>query len=196
MTRQRNHLNRQTIHGLMKVGYEKDINKKTSVGDYQVDKSLSGRRTTVFYNPNTSKSVIVHRGTASIQDALTDAGLLSARMSGSRFQHAKKMQKKTEKKYGSEHVTTMGHSLGGLLAEKYGKKSSQIITYNKAAVPATMFNRIPKKQTDIRTRGDVVSLLSRFQRRKSPIQDTTIGRNTKFGLGPLKSHALDNLKYN
>ena len=46
-----------------------------------------------------------------------------------------KIQKQAEQKYGANNITTMGHSLGGRIAEKVGKKSAQIITYNKAATP-------------------------------------------------------------
>jgi alpha-beta hydrolase superfamily lysophospholipase len=108
---------------------------------------------------------------------------------GKRFKHAKKIQKKTEKKYGAQNVITMGHSLGGRIAEKVGKKSSQIITYNKAATPKSILKPTPKKQKDIRTSGDVVSKLATLQKHKNKM--TTINSGL---LNPVAAHDISLIK--
>ena len=39
-----------------------------------------------------------------------------------RFQHAKDIQKKAEGKYGKDHTTTLGHSLGAKIASDVGDR--------------------------------------------------------------------------
>lgn len=150
------------------------------------DKHLSGKRVSVYKNPTTGKATIVHRGTASMTDWFkTNLPMALGYEGGNRFKHAKKIQKLTEKKYGAQNVTTMGHSLGGRLAEKVGKKSSQIITYNKAATPKSIMKATPHNQKDIRTSGDLVSKLATLQRHKKKM--TTI----KSGLvNPIAAHDI------
>ena len=50
------------------------------------------------------------------------------------------------------------------IAEKVGKNSNQIITYNKAATPKSIQSKTPKNQIDIRTSRDPVSILSKYQK--------------------------------
>lgn len=152
----------QKVKKLIKTSY-RDENE--DLLNLKRDKSLSGKRVQVYYNPDTNKSVVVHRGTASMKDWVTDVGMAFGYEKGNRFKHAKRIQKKAEAKYGSDNMTTIGHSLGGRIAEKVGKDSSKIITYNKAATPISIQTTTPSKQTDVRTKGDIVSYLSKFQKR-------------------------------
>jgi len=151
---------------------------------YNVDRTLSGRRVQV-YHTDTGRAVVVHRGTQGMHDVLTD-GLASLGIQTRRFRHAQKIQKKAESKYGgSGNVTTVGHSLGGLIAERVANKNSDVITYNKAALPKDSFQRIKKNQTDIRTTADLVSWASTTHRGGSSI---TIKSDTK---NPLAEHSTD-----
>jgi hypothetical protein len=152
----------QKVKKLVKASYR---NEDKNVSELKRDKSLSGKRVQVYYNNQTGQSVVVHRGTASLKDWATDAALAVGYERGNRFKHANKIQMQAEQKYGRQNVTTIGHSLGGRIAEKVGKKSSQIITYNKAATPISIREKTPTKQIDIRTKGDPVSYLSKFQKR-------------------------------
>lgn len=72
-------------------------NKGVNVGDFTVDHDLSGKRTKVYHNNETNQTVVVHRGTASSKDWMTDASMTLGNENINRFKHAKKkMQKKTE----------------------------------------------------------------------------------------------------
>jgi len=162
----------------------------SKIPENRYDSSLSGKRVAVYHNPHTNKATIIHRGTASTTDWLkTNIPMAVGYEKGKRFRHAKKIQKKTEKKYGAHNVTTMGHSLGGRLAEKYGKNSSHTITYNKAATPRSVSKAAHAKQTDIRTSKDVVSKLSVLQKHKKPMQ--TI--QSKPLANPIKAHDINKL---
>jgi hypothetical protein len=153
------------------------------------DHHLSGKRVSVYHNPTTGKTVVAHRGTASLTDWVkTNVPMALGYEGGRRFKHAKKIQRQAEKKYGAKNVTTMGHSLGGRIAEKVGKKSAAIITYNKAATPKSIRQTTPKKQTDIRTPYDPVSVLSKVQKRRGKL--VTLKAKTK---DPVKAHDLTQL---
>jgi len=70
---------------------------------------------------------------------------------------------KVKAKYG-EVDTIYGDSRGGFLAEKAGERTgAKVVTYNKATLPQDIFKSIRPEQTDIRVKGDVVSLPSFLQ---------------------------------
>lgn len=157
-----------------------------------IDKSLSSKRVKVYKKNNDVRAYVVHRGTSNIKDWMTDFKMLLGYESGNRFKHSEKVQRKAEAKYGAQNITTMGHSLGGRLAEKYGKKSSKIITYNKAVTPKSIvesfLNPLPSEQTDIRTKNDLVSIGSSLQKREGKLEQLSSN-----SLNPIKAHNLDQL---
>lgn len=176
-------VNKKLIKKFLKASYKPGTKIKGNV----YDEHLSGKRVSVYMNPNTGKATVVHRGTASLTDWFkTNVPMALGYEGGKRFKHAKKIQKAAEKKYGSQNVTTMGHSLGGRIAEKVGKKSSAIITYNKAATPKSILSATPKKQKDIRTSGDVVSALSTLQKHKTKMK--TIQSKS---INPISTHNVN-----
>lgn len=158
------------------------------------DTKLSGKRVSVYNDTESSKTYIVHRGTQGIKDWVTDFAMAMGYEGGKRFNHSKKIQEQTEKKYGSKNVITIGHSLGGRLAEKFGKNTSSIITYNKAVTPRSVLEAfvspISEKQYDIRTIGDPVSAAIGLQRRLNP---TVIINSPESN--PIKLHGLDELQF-
>lgn len=169
---------------------ESSYHPKPQIGNNILDKSLSGKRVKVYYNPNTKKSIVVHRGTASLTDWVkTDIPAAFGYEKGNRFRHGAKIQKQAEAKYGSQNVTTMGHSLGGRIAEKVGKNSKEIITYNKYATPKSIFKTTPSNQTDIRVKNDAASYLSNYQKKRGV---TVTLPTTSFN--PITAHSLATLK--
>jgi hypothetical protein len=179
-------VNTKTIEKLLKASYD----PKDNIGNKKLDKQLSGKRVSVYYNPKTKKSFVVHRGTASATDWIkTNIPAFFGYEKGARFKHAANIQRKAENKYGKENVTTLGHSLGGRIAEKVGKNSNQVITYNKYTTPfsATQIER--KNQIDIRVKNDVASYLSQYQRKRGV--QVTLPTTT---LNPIKAHNINQLK--
>jgi len=141
----------------------KDIN------DYKVDKSLSGKRVQVYHNNQNNKTVVVHRGTDSIQDWGTNISM-SLGHKGKRFNHAKKIQKQAEEKYGNNNIITLGHSQGAKWAEMLGNKNNnnEVITLNKPTLPLDLIQgkKVNINQTDIKTSRDPVSILRGLQKGK------------------------------
>jgi hypothetical protein len=135
--------------------------------DFVLDKQLSSQRVKVYIHPQTKQAYVVHRGTASIQDVGNDLKMaLGFDISGSkRVKHAKEVQKKTESKYGADNVTTIGHSLGSKIASDVGQNSKSIINLNKAVIPSDLNKTLSSKETNIRSKSDLISILQPFQKK-------------------------------
>jgi len=167
---------------LLKASYK----PKDKVGGFELDKSISSATSKVFYSP--TQTVVAHRGTSGAADWATDSvyayGGIPAIKLTPRYKSALKVQKAAEEKYGAKNITTIGHSLGGLLAELVGGNSKEILTFNKATRPGS--NLKQDIQTDVSTTGDVVSSLNPFQKNKQVIIDSKTGN-------PITEHGLDTL---
>jgi hypothetical protein len=175
----------QTLKKVLKSSYNTG---KISDADLVVNPKLTGKRVQVYYNPKTKKAIVSHRGSASLKDwAVTNVGMAVGYEGGKRFKHAQKIQKEAEKLYGAKNVTTVGHSLGGRIAEKVGKKSNKIITYNKATTIRSLLTPTQSNQTDIRTSGDIVSQLSKYQKKRGT--SITIPSTNN----PIKAHNINQL---
>lgn len=177
------------IRGLLDASYDKTV--KNVDGGWVKDEDLSTGKSKVFYNPETGKSSVVHRGTVGTasdwaNNLVYAVGGKKAYKDTSRYKHAKDVQRAAESKYGTENITTLGHSQGGLQAELLGKKGAETITLNKATRP---FSNAPgKNQTDIRTTTDLVSAMNPFSKAKNTESISLKGFN------PLKAHATTSLK--
>lgn len=170
-------LSRDELKGLLDASYD----GRERVGDWTIDKQLSTKTSKVYSKGD--RAVVAHRGT----EGITDWGNnLAFALGGEylykktdRYKEAEKVQKKAEKKYGANNVSTIGHSQGGLQAELLGSKSKEIITLNKATHP--LIKRHSGNQTDIRSDRDIVSIAT-----KTP---TTEIKAESYN--PLKEHSPD-----
>ena len=153
-------MNTKTVQKLLKNSYQ-GKNKTSLIDGYNIDTNLSGNRAQVYFNNDTKKAVIVHRGTQGVQDFITD-GLMNLGIKTNRFKHAEEVQNKAINKYGKDNLLTLGHSLGGTLAETYNK-GGQTITLNKPVLLQDINKRIGDNQTDIKTSNDPVSFLRQYQ---------------------------------
>jgi hypothetical protein len=100
-----------------------------------------------------------------------------------RYKHANKIQKEAEKKY---NVTnTLGHSLEAGIAEEVGKNSANITTLNKPVGLHNVNKKVTKKQKDIKTSFDPISVFRPFQKGKKA---TVIKAKT---WNPLKEHSVN-----
>jgi hypothetical protein len=178
------------IKNILKASYQKpdDAKKTIEAEGYKYDPELSTMKAQVFTdkegNPN-----IAYRGTelgrgrkTAIADIGTDL-MIGAGLGKytKQYKDTVKLRKKVQEKY-NKPVTAIGHSKGGWQAEMSG--ADKIITYNKATGIADIGKTIPSKQTDIRKRGDLISLPSLTQKRKGKLLQKG------FSLNPLKAHQL------
>ena len=182
---------KKLIKPILEASYQpkKLASKTLAKSGYTLDKKLSTNESKVFIdeqgNPN-----IAFRGSTNAKDFLFSDPLLAIGASryDPRFKEAKRLTQKVEQKYGKP-VDVFGHSLGGRLAEASGAKG-EIITYNKGVGYGDIGKTIPKNQTDIRTKSDIVSVLSLTQKHKN---GDLITLPTPLLQNPLKAHSLENL---
>lgn len=177
-------MNDKDLKRILNSSYQnnKKAEKTLSKSGYKLDKALSGERAKVFLDNNNNAS-IVYRGTENKHDILTDLSIPFNGLSQTkRLKHTKKIAEKVKDKYGGE-VNAYGHSLGGILAERSGVDGN-IITYNKASRGSNKGTR-NKKQIDVRTTGDLVSILTPQHNRKKLINSGT--------MNPLEAHKIKHL---
>jgi putative lipase involved disintegration of autophagic bodies len=166
------------LQKILAKSYEKN---PSDYGDYKVDKSLSGQRAQVYTNDVTGKVIVAHRGTAGMHDMITDAKFGFGNTNNDRFDHAKKIQREAEAKYGKDNIITVGHSLGGLITNKVS--DGKQITYNKP----TMFNSTNKNELAIKTSNDPFSLNNNRENSRKIVIDNG------FNLNPFSNHSTDNI---
>ena len=174
------------LKDFLKNSYSK--NQQNNLHGFKRDNTLSGQRVQVYNNPLTDDAYVVHRGTKGLQDILTDFKLSffpKLYLSSTRYNHAKDIQQEAEKKYGSEHITTLGHSLGAKLASDVGSNSKELITYNKPILPYDILNQTKKNETSIRTKLDPVSVLGSLNSDIKQVSTKT--------LNPITAHNVDQL---
>lgn len=160
------------------------IEKMRSLG-YRHDNTLSNVETNVYVKGG--RPLILHRGSSNSKDFLVSDVLLAVNLTAydPRIWSAKKITRDAQEKYKSvaDHC---GHSLGGSLCEICADPMSWVLTYNKGASYYHIVKSISSRQLDIRTKGDLVSLMSKYQNRNAITIDNK-------GKGFLDAHALDNL---
>jgi len=154
---------KEDTKSLLKSGYlpQSEAEQQMRQLGYGYDKTLSSMQTKVFISPQ-GKPTIVHRGSVTAKDWIDD-GLIALGLGklGHRYKDAVRVTKRAEDKY-KQAADTVSHSYGGWLSEN-SLAHGEIVTYNKAAGLGDIFKQIPPNQTDIRTAGDLASLLSETQ---------------------------------
>ena len=151
------------VRNLIEASYKKNKEAKNIARNsgYKLDKSLSNREQKVFTDRQ-GNPYVAYTGTRKASDWLTD-GALAVGLLGTtkRLKDSKQLIRDVREKYQNKPVTTMGHSLGGSLAEASG--GDKVITLDKGVGLFGIGKKINSNQTDIRTQSDPVSVLSRFQ---------------------------------
>jgi len=183
-------LKASTLKGLLQSGYKHPNEQVKELDGYVRDDSLSGRRHQVYHNPQTGEAVISHRGTESTAaDWLNNAAYATGLYKfTNRYKVAKDAQQKAEQKYGSNNLTSIGHSQGAMLAGDLGKNSKQIVAVDRPAkISEVLFGKTGKNHQDIRTSKDLVSSMIPFQ--KMTNKPITIKTNAN----PIAAHDLGHL---
>ena len=175
------------VQDLIEASYSRtgDAEKLGKKYGLTLDKSLSNANQKVYYDKERNPSV-VFRGSKNENDLMTDI-LIGGGLEkySTRFTDSKNLIDDVRKKYNNKPVTSIGHSLGGSLAEFSG--GDKIITVNKGVGLSGINKEIKNNQTDIRTNNDIVSVLSKTQSggKKINIKTTNIS--------PLAEHSHKNL---
>ena len=175
------------VKDLIESGYSRtgDAEKLGKKYGLTLDKSLSNANHKIFIDKERNPTV-VYRGSKNENDAMTD-GLLAIGLEkySTRFRESKDLLNDIRKKYNNKPVTSLGHSLGGSLAEYVG--ADKVVTVNKGVGISGIGKQLKANQTDIRTDSDLVSILSKTQNGGKQITIKTKEIN------PLKEHSHANL---
>jgi len=175
------------VKDLIEAGYSRtgDAEKLGKKYGLTLDKSLSNANHKVFYDKQKNPSV-VFRGSKNENDLMTD-GLLAVGLEkySTRFRDSKNLIDDVRKKYNNKPITTTGHSLGASLGLYAG--GDKIVAVNRGVGVGGIGKQLPQNLTDIRSRNDIVSVLSKTQSggRKITIKSKNIN--------PLHEHSHKNL---
>ena len=139
------------IKKMLKASY-KDAPDR--IDDFILDRSISGQYGVVYHNPKTGQTVVAHRGTKEAMDWKNNGFYALGKYEHTtRYQEGLKIQRKAEKKYGVNNISTIGHSQGAILARTLGNNTKEVITLN----PAYKGEKPLKNEYNIRSSRDVVS---------------------------------------
>lgn len=177
------------INKLLNESYKGKNNTNTNIDDrYILDNDLSTDKTKVYVDKNTNDIAMVNRGTSDFKDVMTDAKLLFG-YNDKRFNEPKEILNKIKQKYTDKNIDVLGHSLGAKIAETLGDdpRVKNVITLNKPTTPKDLItkSKTNNKQYDIRTTGDLVSVL---QPLKTGENDIVIQSSTS---NPYTEHKID-----
>jgi hypothetical protein len=185
-------INSSKYKTLINASYLNNNNDAERLGrsiKYKLDRELSNVKQKVYTHKN--KVVVAFQGTdpTRVRDLVSD-GMIIFGLEGfnTRFKDANKTMDRVNQKYGNKKIITMGHSLGGTLAEHVGNKADRVITFDKGVGAGTIGKRINRNQTDIRSSNDIISALSLTQSGKR----ISIP-NTAHILSPFRSHDASNI---
>ena len=164
-----NEIQPNKLYDLIEASY-KNNNEADRLGrkhDLQINHRLSGNEHKVYVDKENNPT-IVFTGSNKANDWLQTNPMiaLGLQRKSKRFQDADKLVEEVKKKYNGK-LTTVGHSLGGRLAEHVN--SDKIYTVNKGTGLGDIGRTIQKNQTDIRTINDPFSILSKTQNHKNKL---------------------------
>ena len=174
------------ISKIIKASYKPQAEASSDLENlgYKYDPELSTMENKVFYDPKTGKPNIAYRGSTTVKDWI---GNIKLGLGFKDPEAEKRIQlaDQVKQKYG-QAPDTFGHSRGGYSAEEAGERfGGKTYTYNK-----DIFYTTKSEQTDIRTKGDIVSLPSIFQSGGTKKEISSKGIFNNF----LTEHSTSNLK--
>lgn len=189
-----------SLYHALNASYSKNKDNKESIDHltskgYLQDTGISSNNHTLFVNKEKKKALFTVKGTdpSNINDLATDvvlgfAGTRFGLNKTPRFGESKNSLATAKQQYDGYDFTILGHSLGASIASQIADKNDKVYTMNKGVgLPNFVFGgEDAQKETEIKTRYDPVSALSRA--------DITIPFATS--LNPLRAHRLDNLNKN
>ena len=158
---------------------------------YVRDNKLSNSNEQVYFNPSQKKLLYSVAGTHNTTDWGTDIALAFGHLKDTnRYREARDTLARAKTKY-KTNATVIGNSLGGTISQYIAGKDDKVITYNSGQ---TIGQKTYKNATNLRTHGDVVSLLG--ARTKGVKTLANKNKNSNILTNVLKAHNLDNLKGN
>ena len=143
------------LHTVLKNSYA--TKKAKNMHGYQLDNELSDHNQSVYYHPENRKLLYSVTGTHNLRDVGTDLYLLGGHLKNTtRYKKADEKLRQAKEKYGVDHATVTGHSLGGSIAGYIAGDNDHVMTLDKGA---TIGQKIKKNETAFRTKGDFINVI-------------------------------------
>jgi hypothetical protein len=170
------------LKSILRATYEPQQKAQELLGPkgYTLDPEHSTMTSKVFIKDG--QPIIAHRGSTRLSDFLYEDPVAALGFKTERVKQAKQLSRDVENKY-SVKPTNVGSSLGGYIAQR-ATTGGKVITYNKLANLHDMMKKSNPNQQDIRTRYDIPSVLSSYQKNVKTI---------KGSINPLKAHRISQL---
>jgi len=186
-------INSRHFHTLIDAGYMPmdQANKIYRDNGYHMDLRYSNDKHHVVTDKH-DQVYVNFRGSNNMNDVLSDAFLFAGlEHFDNRFINSEKLMKNLRKEYQDRNIISVGHSLGGSLAEHVNNEgyADKSITINKGIGLGGLGHFNKSNQTDIRTLTDPVSILSHTQR--GGIRHNVPG---SFNIDPLYAHSYKQLR--
>ena len=150
--------------------YQAPNQRSATVDEYQYQPNVSHTTTAVYYSQEQNHVYIAYRGSASLQDALTDVKIAQHKEgSTQRFQKDLQEYDQITQQYNASRVTLIGHSLGGgiaLFVNMNRPNVSNVLVinpaFNLANLKESFKQKRPQNVVILRTQNDPVSVVSNF----------------------------------
>ena len=128
-----------------------------NVDDYELDHGLSTKKSKVYHNPKTGKTVVAHAGTNSARDWMNNPSILIGRYDKTkRYKDIEATQRRANEKYGQANVETVSHSQSSEAARIMAQRG---LTESSVALNPAI-GRSHEGVDVVRSSGDVVSALT------------------------------------
>lgn len=158
------------------------INPDEHIDGYELDKDLTNEYAKIYYNKDKNHATITHKGTEGIQDWINNIIYpLGLYKYTDRYKKAQETQNKTNQKYGTQNVSTLGHSQGAILSRKLGSDTKEIINVN----PAYINEKPQKNEYNIKSSGDIVSMLKPIHKKDILIKQESYNPFTEHSVNVL-----------
>jgi len=135
------------------------INQRYASNEYTIDHRFNTDEHFAAVHKKHGHVYSGHRGTSNLDDLTTDVSLAVGNLTSTdRYKRSFNAEHAVHQFYGTQNVTSVGHSLGGTLAETLARHhGNSSIAYNPGTSP--FIKDIPASQQHqrIRTEGDLIS---------------------------------------
>jgi hypothetical protein len=167
-----------------------------NVGNYILDKDLTTKYTTVYFNPLTNHGVVSNRPTnvdKDFSDIISDVkAALNIFKNDQRFISGWNTMDNIRNKYGLHLFSAIGYSLGAIVLENYEHRNEfqELIYVSKPVLPVDIITdkKLDKKSVEIRSKLDATSLLKPLQDKAN--QEIVIDNKT---INPIEEHKIKNI---
>lgn len=171
---------------LADAAYRPAAERATNVNsDWRIDPEYNHDNHFVVHNTRDNRSVLVHRGTkkTELEDYLSDLAIITHKEdTNERFQKAQQLGKELLQRYSNRNLITVGHSLGGKLANSVGQSLGiESHSFNPGAAPDDFVNRQQNRTVNNKHHVYIVpgDVLSNGAYGWNNVNIHTVGRNVK-----------------